>query len=83
MLRDDLVAAVAGLTTSVANLTARIGAIPPATGGSVSDADVQSAITGIQAASTALDSLVQPPAPPPPQPPASTGPVPAVSNPNQ
>lgn len=60
VLVDDLKAATASLDTAVVNLTARIAAQPPTTGGSVSDADVQTAITDITAQAAAVNALVPP-----------------------
>lgn len=64
VLVDDLKAATAGLDTAVVNLTARIAAQPPTTGGSVSDADVQTAITDITAQTAAVNALVPAVVPP-------------------
>lgn len=61
MLKDDLVAAGARLSTSVDNLTARIEA--NAFVGTVADADVQASIDLQNAQSARVDALVPTPAP--------------------
>lgn len=58
---DDLTSAVSNLTVQVADLTARINALPA---GNTDDAAVEAQTALVNTASSDLQALAQPPAPP-------------------
>lgn len=83
LLRDALRLAVTDLTTAIDGVAARQPTPsdpPPAIGGSVSDADVQTAIDGVNAQTTRLATLVNPtPVPVSASNSSETGPAPVAA----